>query len=425
MISNFERFVAFRYLRSKRKEVFISIITIISLLSVAISVMVLNMVMAIMTGFETELQKKLLDTNAHILIRRIGGSLSHFEDLQKKVLGMPNVQAAFPYTYSQVMLSAKNGSRGLMIRGVADEKLSREKLSKLIGSDTAAEMLFSAQETVIDRPDGTIDKIKLPPLVIGEELARSLQILEGSLVTVFSPQFSASPQGLIPKLRRFQVVAIFKNGMQDYENSLAFTSLTAAQKFFDFKDSVTGIEVSVDDFLRAQEIAHDIQERLSGEPSTYYVSDWTEPNKALWDAIRHERKVYFLVLLLLVLLASFTIVSTLVMVVMEKNKDIAVMKSFGCPDRSIIKIFMLQGILVGFVGVVLGSLAGYLGCFALDTFGYPLDTAVFGLDQVPVNMLPENFLIVAVAGFIITSLSGIYPALRAAKVRPAEVLRYE
>lgn len=425
MLSFFERFVAFRYLRSKREEVFISIITVISLLSVAISVMVLNMVMAIMTGFETELQKKLLDTNAHILVRRIGGPIRDWESLQEKVAAIPGVEAAFPYTYSQIMISSEGGSRGLIVRGISDQESPRKKLVKLLNSEKIVESIFNPQPAVVNRPDGTVDQVNLPPLVIGKELAKNLQLYVGSLVTVFSPQFSASPRGLIPKLRRFQVVGIYSSGLHEYESSLAFTSLSAAQKFFDLKSQVTGIEASVFDFLHAQKTADDVRVALSSEDNSYYVSDWTEPNKALWEAIRHERKVYFLVLLLLVLLASFTIVSTLVMVVMEKNKDIAVMKSLGCADASIIRIFLLQGVIVGFVGVVGGSLAGYLGCLGLDTFGYPLDAAVFGLDQVPIHMEPLNFLIVAVAGFVITSLSGIYPALRAAKVRPAEVLRYE
>lgn len=423
----FEPLLAFRYLRSKRKEVFISIITVISVLGVAVSVMVLDIVLSIMTGFEEELQTKLIDANAHIVVRRLGGDIDATPELLTKIREVQGVAAAFPFTYNQAMISTPFGSRGLLVRGLADDEASRKKLLKVLKNGANFDKLFSPAAVTVNRPDGREDSVNLPPLIIGRALRESLSIAAEAPVMLFAPDFTAAPQGLVPKLKRFAIVGFYSSGLIEYENGLAYASIKDAQNFFGLGGRVSGVEVvlSDSDLLRARDIAQNIVDNLSESGVGYYATDWTEQNKPLWDAIRLEKKVYFIVLLLLILVASFSIISTLIMIVMEKGKDIAILKSMGATDRSILRVFLIQGCLIGFTGVLLGTLFGYLGCIGLREYGFQLDERVFSLSQVPVHMLPQNFILVAISGLIITALAGIYPAKRAAGLRPAEALRYE
>ncbi len=425
MSKTFERFVALRYLRSKRKEVFISIITIISILGVAVSVMVLNIVLSVMTGFESELQGKLIDANAHIVLRRYGGDLDNYQALTERIRKLPHVTMAFPFTYNQAMLTTPQGARGVLIRGVADMPEARHKLAKLLPRETEIDRLFMPMTTEVVRPDGQPDEVVLPSLIIGKALAERMALGYGSTVTLFSPQMSSSPQGLIPKMKRFLVVSAYSSGLIEYENGMAYTSIEHAQSFFGMGQSVSGIEISVDDLFKAKEIGESIVQQLADTDPSLYATDWTEPNKPLWEAMKLEKQVYFIVLLLLILVASFSIVSTLVMVVMEKGRDIAILKSMGASDRSILSVFVLQGAAIGMSGIILGTLLGIGGSWALKIYGFPLDVTVFSLDRVPVHIIPMNFVVVAIAAFFITLGAGIYPARRAAKLRPAEALRFE
>ena len=421
----FETFIALRYLRSKRKEVFISIITVISVLGVAISVMVLDIVLAVMTGFEAELRDKLVGATAHIIVRQAGRPIENYQEVAKKVSSISGVAAAFPYTQDQAMLSTPAGSRGVIVRGVVDQPAALAKLDQYMKGESSASLLFSPIEYPVMRPDGARDIVKLPPLIVGRELVRKMGLVPNTPVTIFSPELSSSPQGLIPKQRRFIVSGYFSSGLVEYEGGVVYTSLQSAQAFFGGRDAVTGIEVELNNLFDATAVGAKIAEALGGEESPYFVTDWIEMNKPLWKAIELERRVYFIVLLLLILVASFSIVSTLVMVVMEKTKDIAILKSMGALDRMILRIFLFQGSLIGIVGTVLGTLLGFLGCIGLREFGFEIDQSVFSLDKVPVHMIPQNFVVVAVAGFIITSLAGIYPAVRAARLRPAEAFRFD
>ena len=419
-----ERFIAGRYLRSKRKEVFISIITVISFLGVALSVMVLDMMLAAMTGLEEEIQAKFVDANAHIVVRRIDGNIEEYESVIKRIAQVEGVTAVFPFTYNQAMISTEAGSRGLLIRGVAPDEPSKAKLAKMMRAGNVDE-LFSSVTVPVERPDGSQNQVTLPGLVVGRALFDSLGLNYRLPVTLFSPQFSASPQGMIPKLKRFVVLGFYSSGLMEYENGLAYASLKDAQTFFGLGNSVSGVEVSVRDWFKAKEIGLKISQALGGDESPYVITDWSAQNKPLWDAMRLEKQVYFLVLLLLVLVASFSIVSALVMVVMEKIKDVAILKSMGASDRMVLKVFLIQGMVIGLIGVCLGSLFGYLGCVALREYGFPLNEKVFSLSKLPVHMYPQHFALVAVCAFIITASAGIYPALRAARLRPADALRFE
>ncbi|HMO17027.1 MAG TPA: FtsX-like permease family protein [Oligoflexia bacterium] len=421
----FESFMALRYLRSKRKEVFISIITVISLLGVAVSVMVLNVVLAVMTGFEEELQSKLIDANAHITLRHYQGGLSDYQGIGKRIAELPSVESVFPYTYSQAMIRNEQGARGILIRGIDESDEPVTKLKKIMKNPENIRRLFERGEVEVDRPDGSRDSAFLPTLIIGEELQRRMGLFPGSVITLLAPELSSSPLGLMPRHRRFLVADIYSSGLIEYESGLAYISIKEAQEFFGLNDTVTGIEIMVRDRNSTQPVMSSITTLLQDSHDGFYLSDWTDQNRPLWEAIQLEKRVYFIVLLLLILIASFSIVATLVMVVMEKGRDIAILKTMGARDRQILKIFLIQGSVIGVGGVIMGTLLGYLGCLLLKQYGFPIDARVFSIDTVPVYMRISNFMLVAGAGVVITSLAGLYPAFRASKLSPAEALRFE
>lgn len=421
----FELFVALRYLRSKRKEVFISIITVVSVLGVAISVMVLDIALAIMTGLESELKSKLVDAGAHIVVRKFGGDLDNPQALIERIKADPDIVSITPFTYNQALVTTPAGARGLLIRGFPDDPSVREKLKHMSLEKDDLDQLFAPPPIEVDRPDGTTDAVTLPSLIIGRALQDQLRLMPGSPVTVFSPQMGNSPQGLVPRARRFLVVGVYRSGLREFEAGLAYTNLTDAQRFFGLGESVTGLEIMVRDMFRAHEVIGRIMARLGEDAPQYYATDWTEPNKPLWDAMKLEKQVYFVVLLLLILIASFSIVSTLVMVVIEKSRDVAVMKSLGASNGVILRIFLMQGAIIGSLGVALGTLLGYLGCLGLREYGWPMDEQVFGVTTLPVHMDLENFLIVLGSALVITLLAGVYPAMRASRLSPADALRFE
>jgi lipoprotein-releasing system permease protein len=420
----YESSVAIRYLRSRRKEVFISIITVISILGVAISVMVLDIVLAVMTGFEGELKAKLIDTSSHVVVKQYGGELTAWPEVRKEVLGVKGVVSAEPFTYNQAMLSHNGTAAGLLLEGVADTEAQSGRLGKNLVAGSV-EALFKPGKLKIVRPDGEEDTVLLPTVIVGKALAGRQQLRVGDPITLLAPQFSSSPQGLTPKLRRFLVVGIYSSGLVEYESALAFVSLDVAQSFFSLGENVTGLEVMVHNLDEARAIGKEISRALSGFGSIYDVTDWSMRNKALYDALNLEKKVYFIVLLLLILIASFSIVSTLVMVVMEKSRDIAILKTIGATDFSVSRIFLFQGAIIGFFGTLLGSALGIFGCVLLDQVGWELDESVFALTKVPVYFIWQNFVIVAGASFVITTVAGIYPAVRAARLKVADALRFE
>ena len=431
MISNLELFIALRYLRSRRKEVFISIITVISVLGVALSVMVLNMVLSIMTGFERTLQTKLFDSNAHITIRAADDSLlRNYNELLENLPKDDKIKAFYPFTYNQALISTEYGSRGLIVRGVANQAESKARLEKILPRPQEVESLFNNAEVEIERPDGEVDLVKFPTIIIGKSLEEKMGLVPGSIVTLIAPQFSASPQGAVPRMRRFVVSSVYKSGLVEYESGLAYVGIESAQNFFSLGNGATGIEAEIFDLSKSALVADSIRDALYDysrkvDAGVFTVSDWTDQNRPLWEALQLEKRVYFIVLLLLILIASFSIVSTLVMMVMEKGRDIAIFKTMGASKSTVSKIFLYQGTIIGFVGIVLGSALGLIGCLLLDKYGFKIDERVFSMSTVPVEIIPLNFVLVAVSAFVITSLAGIYPARRAASLNTAEALRFE
>jgi len=419
----FSKKVAARYLWSRRMEAFITIITIISILGVTIGVMVLNMSMAVMSGFERELKDKIVSTNSHIVVRGLGGKINNWPELAKRIEALEGVESVAPFTQHQALLRTRDRSAGIIIRGIAPGTSAARQLARYMSRSEDEVPLFNPPEVL--PPGGGDGPVELPALVVGREMARAMGLFEGTAVSILAPQVSSSPFGLVPRFRRFVVAGIYNSGLVEYESGLGYVSLFEAQKFFDFGESVSGLEVRVKDFDRSPEITKRVMEALGGLSSGLYAQDWTELNKPLWDALRLEKKVYFIVLLLIVIMASFSIITTLIMLVLEKRKDIAIMKTMGATAQAVALVFFLQGAIIGAIGTVLGLAAGYLGCVGLREYGFPLDERIFQMPVVPVRIEPLNFALVGISAFIICCLATIYPAWRASRLQPSEVLRYE
>jgi len=419
----YELFISLRYLRAKRREAFISLITAISMIGVMIGVMTLNIVLSVMTGFEEDLRDRILGFNPHIVLSSLSGATGDYNHLVEKARQVPGVVAAAPFIYSQVMVTSRQSVAGVLVRGL-EPALASDVVDVVDHlKNGTIEGLGRPQQVTIR--DGAEERtVTLSGIIIGQELARQLGVIVGDPINVISPlNTTPGPLGMVPKVKRFVVTALFDSGMYNYDEGLMIMSLADAQSFFGLGERVTGIEVRVQDVYAAQAIARRLEATL-GFP--YRARDWTEINRNLFAALALEKTVYFIVLLLIVLVAAFNIIATLIMVVMEKRKDIAVLKSMGATSRSIGRIFVYKGLIIGVIGTLLGTLFGYGGCWLLDRYHFiELPKDVFYVSTLPVKIYPENFLMVGAASVVICLLATIYPARQAAGLAPVEVIRYE
>jgi lipoprotein-releasing system permease protein len=386
-------------------------------LGVMIGVMTLNVVMAVMTGFEETLRDRLLGINAHIALLKSGDQLSEYEELVQQVVKQEGVVAASPAIYGQVMLTSGSRVSGVVVRGVDPDRVNAVvDLQRYMKQGSIAGL---KQQNPVQVQDRTI---MLPGVIMGERLAAQLGVFVGSPIQVVSPLGSPTAIGVIPKVRRFVITGLLNTGMSEIDSTLVFMGLTDAQKFFELGNAVSNIEIRVNDVNQSREIADRIQLQL-GFP--YLTEDWTRLWPNLFSALQLEKTVYFLVLLLMVLIGAFNIISTLVMVVMEKRKDIAILMSMGATRASIRKIFLLKGFIIGIVGTTLGLLLGLVVCTLIAQYRFELPKDVFLISTVPVRIYFSNFMIVTVASFIVCLLASIYPARQAAKLDPVEIIRYE
>ncbi len=413
----YELFIGLRYLQARRRETFISLITVISILGVMIGVMTLNVVMAVMSGFEETLRDRLLGINAHIAVVRSGDTLHDYEKLLAQLSKETDVVAATPTVYGQIMLTAGKRVTGVVVRGVDPDRVNAViNLKSFLVQGTLEGLKTLHPIQVEDRT------VLLPGMILGERLANQLGVFLGSPVQAVSPLGSPTAIGVIPKVRRFVVSGILRSGMSEIDSTLVFMGLAEAQKFFDMGDAVTNIELRIGNVNQSREVAERIQRRL-GFP--YFADDWTRLWPNLFSALKLEKTVYFLVLLLMVLIGAFNIVSTLVMVVMEKKKDIAILRSMGATQQSIRRIFLLKGFIIGTLGTILGVVFGLLVCLLIAQYQFDLPDGVFLIKTVPVRIYPNNFILVACASFVVCLIASIYPARQAAKLDPVEIIRYE
>jgi lipoprotein-releasing system permease protein len=451
---SFELFIASRYLRAKRRQAMIGVITGISVIGVAAGVASLIIALAINNGFRQDLQQRLLGSAAHVQLMRVeSDGIRDWRPLLERLGKLPHVQAAAPAIYEQVLISRGARAYGGLIKGIIpgderrvsdlldnvkwgsaaalDDAIGRQPASATQPSDpsTAAP---SASAKKQDQPDhASSDSMSavqqrvnsMPPIVLGKDLADNLGAGVGSVVLVTSPQGELTPFGLVPKYARFKVAGIFQTGFFDYDSTWALTDLPDAQRLFSLGDLIPVIEFKVDDIYRAGEVANEI-ENSAGHG--FMTSNWMEQNRALFRALRLEKVVTFITIGLIVFVAALNILISLIMMVMEKTKDIAVLMSLGTRKRQIRRIFIAQGVLIGVIGTAIGLMLGEVLAWGLGHYHWiALDAQVYSIDYVPSAPRVVDGISVALVAVAISLIATIYPSWSASRVLPAEALRYE
>jgi lipoprotein-releasing system permease protein len=420
----FELFIASRYLRAKRRQAVIGVITIISIIGVAAGVASLIIALAINNGFREDLQDRLLSSTSHINLLRVqSDGIRDWQTLLARLEKQPHVVAGAPAIYEQVLLSRGARAQGGILKGIVPQDES--KVSSILNTIT------QGSAAALDAPasgasnSGSSDDVSssLPPIILGKDMSDELGASVGSVITVTSPQGELTPFGVVPKYKRFKVAGIFNSGFFDYDSSWAFIRLSDAQRLFDLSDVVSVLEFKVDDIYKAGEIGR----QLEAEAGKGFMStNWMEQNHALFHALRLERMVTFITIGLIVFVAALNILISLIMMVMEKTRDIAVLVSMGAKRRQIRRIFMFQGILIGVIGTVLGLIAGYVISIAAGHYHLvSLSAEVYSIDYVPFAPRPIDGLLVACVAIGVSFISTLYPSWSAASVLPAEALRYE
>lgn len=406
-----EYYIGLKYLLAKRKQTFISIITFISVGGVAVGVMALIVVLAVMSGFERELKDKILGATAHIHVTSLDGSIAEPRRVADDVLRVPGVTGASPYIFSQVMISTGTGAAGAILRGV--------------DVATVGEVTRLPRDVRVGRLEDLAGTPEEGParVILGKELAANLGVTVDDSVEVLVPGGSVTPLGAFPRVARFRVSGVFESGMYEYDSSFAYVSIEEAGRLMGMQGRVTGIEVKVEDIYAAGAVAVRIRERL-GLP--YWTKDWMQSNRNLFSALKLEKTVMFIILVLIVMVAAFNIISTLIMVVMDKTKDIAVLMTMGATRRSIRRIFALEGLLIGVAGTTAGLALGAGLCLLLARYQFiRLPSDVYYISTLPVALSPGMFLLVGASSIAICLLATLYPSRQASRVDPAEAIRYE
>ena len=404
---SFESFIGLRYLKAKRKQTFISIITVISVGGVALGVTALIVVLSVMSGFQQDLKAKILGMNAHVIVLKNGANITGYEELAHKLTEMEDVVGVSPFIYSQVMVRNEDYVSGAVLRGIDP---------KSIGD-------VSYLGTAITH--GSLDSLESPEnrIILGKELALNLGVGLGDSVRVISPIGRKTPMGRQPSMETYRLTGLLESGMYEYDSTFVFLSLAKAQEFLGLGDAVTGFEVRIKDIYQSHIIASEISRKL-GFP--YWAKDWKRMNRNLFSALKLEKITMFIILTLIILVAAFNIVSTLIMMVMEKNKDIAILKSMGATSKSVLKIFLFEGLVIGVIGTTIGLLGGLFLCFLLERYEFiQLPSDVYYISTLPVKMDMLDIAVVCVSAIAITFLATLYPAWQASRLNPAEVLRYE
>ena len=422
----YEIFVGLRYLRAKRRNRTISLNTFVSIAGITLGVAALIGTVGIMTVFKEDIQAKILGTTAHIIIQdRMKDGMADYDAVADKVQQVPDVVAATPFVLKQVLLTSQTGVQGIVIRGI-DPK--REGTVTELGKNLAAGTLTDLQRTIKvkqsppDNPTGPPVETEKPGIILGKELALRLGVFMGDTVNVVSPPAGpVSAMGMVPKIRTFAVAGIFQSGMYEYDSSLAYIDLGEAQKFFNLGATATGVEIKVTDVFRAADIARSVEQSLG---FAYGARDWMQMNRNLFSALKLEKTMMFLLLVLITIVASFNIVSTLTMIVTEKQKEIAILKAMGATSTSIRRVFMLNGLIIGLTGTTIGIPLGYAFLWLIQTF-WTFDPTVYYISRIPVHVLASDVLLVAGSAILISFFATVFPARQAARLEPAAALRYE
>jgi len=442
---SFPSFVGARHIRSKKSS-FLTVISVLSIAGVSISSCSLSSVVSVMGGFTQDLKRKILANNAHIIVDT--ESQVPFDDWEQ-VLGtvrkIPDVVGAAPIVKGEAMMQSSSNMAGVLVRGIEPKSIQEvtelgrsidvgrfeyldkpELLLKLPPEEVIG--LGPGGEKFVKGPDISADRLpraraQLPGVIVGRELAKTLHVYVGDEVTLISPMGDLGPLGLLPRTRKFRIAAIFFSAMYEYDASHAYVMLEGAQGYFNTGKKVSAIEVKVKDAENSYQVRDRIDETLRGKGLS--VRDWRELNRNLFSALKIEKIATFIVLSIAVIVASFSIICTLLLLVTEKSKEIAILKALGAADGAILRTFMIEGIVIGIIGTVLGVATALGLCTGLSWFGLKLDPDVYYIDRLPIAVNPSDYVTVAVSAVVICTLATIYPALAASRLRPVEGLRYE
>ena len=419
----FELFISLRYLLAKRRQAFISLITLISMAGVALGVTALIVVLAVMNGFQEDLRERILGVTSHVVVGSYQGAIANYREVSEQVQEEAGVEAATPFIYTQVMISSGQASSGAILRGI--DPATAGAVIRLDSNLTAGTLddLNTAAGTTGTAGAADAEDPARPGLILGVELANRLGVAVNGWVTLITPGGRITPLGRMPKNQMFRIVGLFKSGMYEYDNTLAYTSLQTAQKFLGGGDTATGVELRVTDIYSASSISERLRQRLT---FPLWVRDWVQMNHNLFSALKLEKVVMFIILTLIVLVAAFNIVSSLIMLVMEKTRDIAILKAMGATTASIRKIFVLEGLMIGIVGTALGLLGGFGLCTLLKNYQFiELPRDVYYISTLPVHLQPLDVVVIAISAVTICLIATVYPSFQAARLNPVEALRYE
>ncbi len=411
----YELLVGLRYTRAKRRNHFISFISATSMAGIALGVAALIVVLSVMNGFQKELRSRILGVASHVQISSANDKLADWQGVAKLAAQEPRVVASAPFVNAQGMLSAGQAVRGSVVRGIVPEL--EDKVAE-IGQHMRAGSLAALKPGAFG-------------IVLGSELARALGVLVGDKVALIAPQGLVTPAGVIPRLKQFTVVGVFEVGMFEYDSGLALLHLEDAQKLYQMGDAVSGLRLRLDDLFAARNVARDLMAKMS---SDYYATDWTRSHANFFRAVEIEKRVMFIILLLIVAVAAFNIVSTLVMLVTDKQADIAILRTIGASPGSIVQIFMVQGTLIGVIGTFAGLVAGVLLAYNVGTvvpfienlLGFKfLAKDIYYISDLPSDVQFGDVTTIGIVSLVLSFIATLYPSWRASKVNPAEALRYE
>jgi lipoprotein-releasing system permease protein len=411
-----EFFIAGKYLKAKRKEGFISLITFLSVAGVTVGVMALVVVIAVMSGAETEFRKRILGLEPHILVMNYKGSYNNYDSMLASLKDNPHIKGISPILFGQAMIRTNGSLSGVMLRGINPESGSAlikgftpEQLGKALAPDSKAGLKSGLKTGA------------LPGIILGKELANSLGVINGDKVILMSSTSFISPMGQIPSMKRFMVKGTFESGMSEYDSMLAYVHLEKAQQLVSQKDKISAIGIWVDEVFKVKQI----REKYFGFIEyPFYIRDWMDINQSLFSALKLEKTAMFIILTLIILVAAFNIASALIMMVMEKTKDIAVLKAMGATHTIIRRIFIIKGMIIGLLGTFLGTLFGVVVCYLLKKYDFIQLPEAYPFSTLPVQLEAMDVLIISVSAIIICFISTLYPSYKASKMDPVEAVRY-